>query len=110
MLLAYSPARHSQGDTALYLCLLADKPDLNSPPVLVSELQPYSSAVIRIGGEEAVTVNNDPSDNGMVISVVIPASLYLTPNLPTQPGFKVKRIKITGEGLGLKVLYDREKG
>lgn len=100
------------GDTKdeLDLCLVADKVDALSKPVRVSCLFPNPAGVIRIGPEEAVLVNQDQIDGSLVVSAMMPAAIYLTPNLPQTPGFKVKRIKLQITGGEYQVSYDRDKG
>lgn len=55
-------------------------------------------------------MNIDKADGSLIISSIMPAAIYLTPNLPQTPGFKVRRIKVLSGENGPRVFYDRDKG
>jgi len=90
------------------LCIVPDKPDLLSVPIRVRDFQPTVAAFHRVGPEEGVVVMMDPTDGGLVISALVPGSIYLTPNLMVAPGFKVRKIKIFEEDGLYRTMYERE--
>jgi hypothetical protein len=90
-------------------CLVADKPSAYSRPIPVRLLRTTTSAVQLISNEEGITVDVDRSDNGIIIKIIKPCKLYLTPNLPEKPGFSVERIKVVQQGENQhKVFYAKE--
>lgn len=92
------------------LCLIPDKPDQFSIPVRVETLRITDVAVYRVGPEEALTIDNDPQDGGLVLVPFFPAKLYLTPDLPQYPGMYVKKAKICISRDGLySIFYVQEK-
>ncbi|MGI6524479.1 MAG: hypothetical protein ACOX2O_04175 [Bdellovibrionota bacterium] len=93
MLLAYMHCFGVESDCH-DLCLVADKPDQFSCPVRVVTLRETTAAVYRLGPQECVNIDLDRNDNGLVITPLYPANLFLTPDLPTYPGMKTKKIKI----------------
>jgi hypothetical protein len=76
------------------LCIIPDKPSPFSVPIKISSLIPTDCAIHFVSVEEGFTVTLDPNDNGTIISAVRPNVIFLTPNLPHRPGFRVDRIKI----------------
>ncbi len=95
----------------LELCLVPEKSDKDSVPIPVHMLIDTSAAVLRVGPDEAVTVVIDPTSEEIIISAVPPAVLYLTPNLPTMPGMRAKRLKVLIDRTGgHRVFYDRDRG
>ena len=87
------------------LCLIPDKPDQFSVPVRVDTLRVTEAAVFRLGPEEALTVEKDPEDGGLVLVPFFPAKLYLTPDLPQYPGMGVKKAKIFISRDGVYSIY-----
>lgn len=109
MLICYMPIRNGN-ETDLKLCLVADKPDELSLPVEIDKLDLTGAAVLRVGPEEACVVLQDPSDNQMIISAMIPARIYLTPNLSQFPGINTQHIKVIKYNDGTyRTYYSRDK-
>ena len=108
MLLGYTIGFGERHDE-LELCFVPDKPDLLSKPIPVRSLFPNPAGVVRVGPDEAILVNID-SEGMMVVSAVMPCAIYLTPNLPQSPGFRVKRVKFAQDGENWQTYYDRDKG
>lgn len=93
------------------LCIVADKASGYSIPVKVKTLRPTDAAVHLISNEEAVTVAIDANDQGMIISPVRPSMLYLTPNMPEKPGFKVDKVKVIPQANNTyRCFFDRGRG
>ena len=93
------------------LCLVSSSPSEFSTPVLVKNLRVTDSAVHCLSIEEGFTVDTDSEDNGLVITPVPPAILYLTPNRPEKPGYKVNKVKVVERGGGYQqVFFDRDRG
>jgi hypothetical protein len=91
------------------LCLVPDKPDSLSVPVRVKDLSATVAAFQRIGPEEGVTTTFDEQDGALVINALNPASIYLTPNLPQSPGYRVRKVKILlSQDGSYRTLYERE--
>lgn len=89
-------------------CLVADKPSAYSKPVPIRLLRTTQSAAFLVSNEEGILISIDPQDHGMIIEPMIPAKLYLTPNLPEKPGYSVNKIKIIEVSENeLNVFYDR---
>ena len=76
------------------LCLIPDKPDNFSCVVRIESLRETDCALIRLSPEESIKVEIDRSDGGMVIQAVKPGKLYVTPNLPQNPGIHVRKSKV----------------
>lgn len=76
------------------LCLVPEKPDSLAVPVRVRDLFPTVAGFQRIGPDEGVAVSNSTTDDGIVVAALPPGGIFLTPNLPNSPGFRVRRIKI----------------
>lgn len=91
------------------LCIVPDKVDPLASPILIRELFPTTSAVFRVGAEEAMTVSADEQDGQMVITALEPASVYLTPNLAAFPGMRARRIKIVPVGEGVRTYYAKDR-
>ncbi len=112
MLLSYTIGFGDRHDE-LELCLVPDKPDLLAKPIPIHALFPSRAGVVRVGPDESLMVVID-SDGALVVTAIMPASIYLTPNLPSSPGFRVKRIKFTRNagdaGEEWQTFYDRDKG
>ena len=109
MLLAYMHCPGAQSNFP-ELCLLADKPDQFSVPARVDTLRVTDAAVYRAGPEEALTVEKDPEDGGLILAPFYPAKLFLTPDLPQYPGFHVKKAKIFVSRDGqYRVFYIQDK-
>ena len=107
MLLAYVPNIRDQNGLPT-LCLIPDKQDKFSDPVPLNCLTPDSGAVYHIGSGESVKVYTE--NNDVVIEPVRPAILYLTPDLPERPGYRVDRIKVQPRGDNrYHVFYDRDR-
>ena len=105
MLLAYITT--SQGHFP-ELCLVADKASTFSMPVRIATMLPTENAIHLLSVEEGVTMAIDPTDNSRIITPIVPANLYLTPNRPEKPGYKVDRVKIIeGENGNFIVFLDR---
>lgn len=94
----------------LDLCLIADKTDILSRPIRISNLFPNPAAVVRVGPEEAAAINIDQSDGGIVISALNPSAIYLTPNLPQTPGFKTRKVKIVMSSEEYRTFYEKSGG
>ena len=109
MLLAYVPGFGQNGEQ-LELCLVADKADVLTRPILVGNLFPNPAGVIRVGPEEAAVINVDSQDGGMVISAMNPSAIYLTPNLPQTPGFKTRKVKVVIENEQHRTFYEKSGG
>lgn len=91
------------------LCLVPDKPDILSVPVRVKDISPTVAAFLRIGPDEGITATFDEQEQAVVITALTPASIYLTPNLPQAPGYRVKRVKVLLNEKGdYRTLYERE--
>jgi hypothetical protein len=92
------------------LSIASDRPNSTSAPIPISLLKQTNAGLYFIGVEESFTVNVD-DDNGLIVSAVKPAKLYLTPNRPEKPGFSVTRVKIRLDNNSNEyVFYDRDKG
>lgn len=76
------------------LCIIPDKPDQFSVPVRIDSLINTEAAIHRLGPIEAITVEIDPSDKGIVIAPLKPAKFFLTPDVHDQPGVSVRKVKI----------------
>lgn len=109
MLLCYLPIK--QGiEVALKLCIVPDKTDEISLPIEIDKLDLTSAAVVRVGADEACTVSEDETDNQLVISALVPARIFLTPNLPQYPGMNTQHIKIVKYNDGaIRTFYSRDK-
>jgi hypothetical protein len=97
-------------DVSSELSIASDRPTSNSSPIPIALLKQTDGGVYFVGVEESFTVKIE-DDNGLVISALKPAKLYLTPNRPEKPGFSVSKIKVGLDNNGNEyVLYDRDKG
>lgn len=93
------------------LCLVAEKPSAYSQPIPILTLLETDYAVHLVSNEEAVTVSRDSSDNAYIITVIRPAKLYLTPNLPERPGYSVNAVKVKPiNEILFDVHFDRDRG
>ncbi len=109
MLLAFMPITRD-GETRLRLCFTPDKPDVLSVPVLVDDLFPTNCAVVRIGAEESLVVSTDVRENSLLFNGIEPSSIYLTPNVAQNPGFKTKYLRIERHNQETyKVYHSRDK-
>ncbi len=93
------------------LCIVPDKAAPFSVPVKISSLIPTDCAIHFVSLEEGFTVAIDPNDSGTIVSAVRPNVIFLTPNLPHRPGFRVDRIKVVRLPHDHHaVFFDRGKG
>lgn len=91
------------------LCLIAEKPDMFSVPVRMRDLKPTRAAMHVVGPQEAVTVVYEPGEKALIITPLA-AGLFLTPNLPQSPGYRVRRVKVVFEDNEYRTYFDRERG
>lgn len=82
------------------LCVFASKPDGLSVPVNIDSIPVTESAVVRLGPQEGVLAELDPSDNGKILTPVTPSKMYLTPSQPDRPGVIASRVKVVKFGDG----------
>ncbi len=109
MLVCYMPIQKGD-EIELKLCLVADKPDVFSLPVEIDKLDLTGAAVLRVGPDEACVVLQDPADNQMIISAMIPARIYLTPNLSQFPGINTQHLKVVKYDDGsYRTYFSRDK-
>ena len=107
MLLCYMVVERA-GNFSHQLCLVPDKADSLSKPIIVDELTPTTAAVFRVGAEEVLTVSYDRED--LLLAGLEPAIIYLTPNLSAFPGMKAKYVKITRSSGGQhRTFYSKDK-
>ena len=76
------------------LCIVPDKPDQFSVPARVDTIGVTDAGVFRVGPAETFVAKVDPEDGGLIIEPVKPSKLFITPDLPEQPGVKARSIKI----------------
>ncbi|OVE80166.1 hypothetical protein BVY02_01090 [bacterium J17] len=76
------------------LCIIPDRLSLFSRPVKVSTMVSTDSAVHFVSLEESILYSEENGGRTKIIKPVRPAMLYLTPNLPADPGFSVDAVKI----------------
>ena len=109
MLYCYMPIQRN-GETKHELCIVPDKPDPLSSPIVVDNLQPTNAAVFRVGAEEAMVVTYDEREQALFISALEPALVYLTPNLAAFPGMRARHLKIQKFGNGqYRTYYSKDK-
>ncbi len=88
------------------LCLIPEKPDMLSRPVVVDYLFETKCAIYRLSPQEVFTIALDPKDNGLVIRAVKPTAVCITPNFADKPATKVTELKIIREGAkAYRILY-----
>lgn len=87
------------------LCLIPEESDPYSYSFPVKLLKPTEDAVFRIGPKESITIVSGDEPNSIVINPVPPAPLYLTPECPMQPGFRVVKVKLVLTASGYKTFY-----
>ncbi len=104
MLLAHVSFTHAK-DSYTDLCLIPDEESNYVEPTRIRLLRPRASAVFHIGPKEAVMAYSGDSPNSLIIEPFAPAPLYLTPNSPTQPGFRIAIMKITPIESDFKIEY-----
>jgi hypothetical protein len=94
------------------LCVTADKPSYFSKPVRIDSLRSTEAGVHLLSIDEGFTVTKDKSDGSITISPVPPCILYITPNLPHKPGFKVDQVRVTKIGTTgeERAFFNRGKG
>jgi hypothetical protein len=92
------------------LCFVPDKADGMTRPFRVRDIRVTASAVYRIGPEETLIAKFDPEGSGIIFEPIPPAGMYLTPNLSVQPGFRVKKVRISVGADGFKTFFDQERG
>ncbi|MBP9839312.1 MAG: hypothetical protein KBC84_11465 [Proteobacteria bacterium] len=90
----------NQGQLSLELCLAPDKPDPLSFPTPINSLFTTTTALIRVGQDEACKVTYEEKDSCLIISAQEPAKIFLTPNLSQFPGFSSKHIKLAQQADG----------
>ncbi len=81
-------------DSYTDLCLVPIEESKYVEPTRIRILKPKSSGVFHIGPKEGIMVNKGEENNSIIITPLKPASLFLTPDTPTQPGVRVAKIKI----------------
>ena len=92
------------------LCMVPDKLAPGVTPVNLRFAVATTAAVQFLSSDEGYIVRQ--ADSGFLeIEPLAPAILYLTPNLPSRPGFSVNKIqfKILGDNR-YEVNFDRGKG
>ena len=104
MLLAHALIKTGENITT-ELCLIPEESDPYSHSFPVKFLKPAEDAVFRIGPKEAVTIVSGEEANSIIINPVPPTPLYLTPECPMQPGFRVLKIKIIFTADGHKTFF-----
>lgn len=92
------------------LCLIPDKLTPGITPVNLEFAVPTLAAVHYLSADEGFVLRE--IDQGFKeIEALAPARLYLTPNLPSRPGFSVTKIKFKILGpQQYEVHFDRSKG
>jgi hypothetical protein len=97
MLLAHVSFTHEK-ESYTDLCLVPIEESRYVEPTRIRLLRPQASAVYHIGPREAVMVMPGDEPSSIIIEPLTPAPLYLTPDSPTQPGYRVARVKIVKKG------------
>ena len=95
--------------TKAELCVVPDKLDALSMPILIRDLFVTTAAVFRVGAEEAMVIGPDEQDGHMVITALEPAAVYLTPNLSAFPGMRVRRAKVVPSGSSFRTFYAKDR-
>lgn len=104
MLLAHVSFTHAK-DSYTDLCLIPEEESGYVEPTRIRLIKPSASGVYHIGPKEAVMAYQGDTSNSLTVEPLSPAPLYLTPNSPTQPGFRVPIIKITRLEYDFKIEY-----
>ncbi len=92
------------------LCIVPDKPSHLCEAVKVSKLLITDFAVQLLGIEEGFTLQKNDSGAGVILTPMVPAKLYLTPNRADKPGFSVSAAKIVEGTDGTFAISFRREG
>lgn len=107
MLLAYTTSL-SHDHITPELVIIPASVGTYSPPVAVRSLVESSHAVFFISAKEAVVV--EITDTGLIITPVLPANFFLTPDTTERPGVQAGRVLIeTAEDGKTVIQYSRER-
>jgi hypothetical protein len=78
--------------------------------VKLSTLVPTDISVHYISIEESILFSLEDGGKCKIIQPVRPAQIYLTPNLPADPGFSVDAVKILTSNSGNEEIFYQRGG